>query len=525
MAERGGRVYLVGAGPGAADLITLRGAECLRRADAVIYDYLANPELLGFARPGAELIFVGKRGGRRRPFDQTALHRMMIARARRGQHVVRLKGGDPFIFARGGEEAEALARARVAFEVVPGVTSATAVPAFAGIPLTHRRHGSFVTITTGHADPTKDAPGSVPWDELAAAARRGGALVVLLATARMRSTLARLRAGGLPAATPAAAIHWGTTASQRTVLATLGTLADRCARARLGAPAVLVVGGCAGLSAELRWVEKLPLFGRRIVITRARQGAAEFARELRWRGAEVIEFPVIETAPPASFATLDRALGRLDSFDWVIFTSATGVDAFIARMRELGRDLRELSRASICAIGPATADRVKSHALRVAAMPAEYRAEKIAAAIGARRVRGARILIPRAQVAREVLPQILRKLGAREVTVAPAYRTIRPAAPDARRIRALAASDAIDLVTFTSSSTVTNFRAMVGRAARGLKAAAIGPITAATARRAGFRVVIRPSRYTVAALIDAIARYYARGGRGRRPRASHQAGP
>ncbi|HUY29160.1 MAG TPA: uroporphyrinogen-III C-methyltransferase [Candidatus Binataceae bacterium] len=523
MSERGsaraGTVYLVGAGPGAPDLITLRGAQCLRNADAVFYDHLVNPALLELAPAGAELIYSGKDSAAGRVVEQSEINRMLIERAKMGRHVVRLKGGDPFIFGRGGEEAQALAKAGVKFEIVPGVTSAIAAPAFAGIPLTHRRLGSFVAIVTGHEDQSKGSPSSIAWADLARAAKRGGTILILMASARMRSVLARLSAGGMSAKTPAAAVQWGTTAAQVTVSATLGTLASECERAKLGAPAVIVVGECVALREDLKWFEKLPLFGRRIVVTRARAAGAAFAAELRALGADAIEFPAIETAPPTSYAALDGAIGRLDKFDWIIFTSRTGVECFIARVGALGHDIRRLGNASICAIGPATAAALGKYALRVAAMPAEYRAEAIIPAIGARRIRGARILIPRAQVAREVLPQELRKRGAREVEVAPAYRTVKPSGAAAERIRAMAAAGEIDLVAFTSSSTVSNFCDLVGGAAKGLKAAAIGPITAATAESLGFEVVVRAREYTVPALIQAIAAHFEpRAERIRKPR-------
>jgi len=508
MRERRGKVYLVGAGPGASDLITMRGAECLRRADTVIYDYLANPDLLRLAPAKAALLPAGDIRGSGRRIDQDALNQVLIARARRGETVVRLKGGDPFIFGRGGEEAEALAHAGVAFEVVPGVTSAIAAPTYAGIPLTHRRYGSFVAFLTGHRGSSKKSSAPVPWKELAAAAKRGGTLVLLMASERMRDVLGELVKAGLASRTPAAAIQWATTASQRTVRATLATLAARCEREKLGAPAVIVVGECAGLRDQVKWFEAMPLFGKRIVVTRARDAASGFAADLRALGADVIEFPTIEFAPPTSYAALDRAIARLGKFDWVIFTSATGVDAFIARVKRLGHDIREMSRASIGAIGPATAERVRAYALRVAAMPEEYRAEAIVPAIGRRRIRGTRILIPRAQVAREALPEILRGAGAREVAVVHAYRTVRPKVAAADRVREMAAAGEIDLVTFTSSSTVTNFCAMVGEPTRPIKAAAIGPITAQTAEKKGFEVVVRPMRYTVPALAAAICDYF-----------------
>ncbi|HZO81665.1 MAG TPA: uroporphyrinogen-III C-methyltransferase [Candidatus Binataceae bacterium] len=511
MAERAGKVYLVGAGPGAPDLITLRAERTLRRAEVVIHDSLVSPELLLLAPQAAELIYAGKRAGAPGNIDQAELNRLMIEHARAGRRVVRLKGGDPFIFGRGGEEAEALSAAGVEFEVVPGVTSAIAAPAFAGIPLTHRRAGSFVAFLTAHLDGLKRADGGgAPLDELAAAARKGGTLVLLMARARLRETLARLTAAGLAAETPAAIVQWASVAAHRALIATLATLADEAERANVGAPAVVVVGETAAMGKRLGWFERMPLFGRRIVVTRARSAASAFANGLRAMGAEVIEFPTIETVAPDSYAEIDAALARLDSFDWVIFTSATGVERFVDRMRERGVDVRAMAGAKLAAIGPATAARLAARALTVAAQPLEYRAEAILDAIGGARLGGARILIPRAQVAREVLPAMLREAGAREVIVAPVYKTVAPARAPVERVRALAAAGAIDLVAFTSSSTVTNFCAMVGEASRGLPAAVIGPITAASAREAGLKVVVEAPSYTVPALIEAMRDYLAR---------------
>src|SRR5258708_36332164 len=311
--ETRGKVFLVGAGPGAPDLIAIRGADALSRAELVIYDYLVSPELLRLAPPNAELIYAGKKGGADKTIEQSELNAMLIAHARKGRVVVRLKGGDPFIFGRGGEEAEALARAGVPFEVVPGVTSAIAGPAFAGIPLTHREHGSFVAFVTGHEDERKGEESAIPWKHLAAAARNRGTIVILMGTARMRTTFERLRDAGLPDDTPAAAVEWASTAAQRTVLATLGTLADACARENVGAPAVIVVGECAGLREHLKWAEKMPLFGRTIVVTRASATGSEFATSLRRLGAGGVQFPTIETAPPNSFRALDKAITEPDS--------------------------------------------------------------------------------------------------------------------------------------------------------------------------------------------------------------------
>src|SRR5260370_16073497 len=362
-----GIVYLVGAGPGAPDLIAIRGADALSRAELVIYDYLVSPELLRLAPPNAELIYAGKKGGADKTIEQSELNAMLIAHARKGGGVVGLKGGDSVILGGGGGEAGALAGAGVPFEVVPGVTSAIAGPAFAGIPLTHREHGSFVAFVTGHEDERKGEESAIPWKHLAAAARNRGTIVILMGSARMRTTFERLRDAGLPDDTPAAAVEWASTAAQRTVLATLGTLADACAHNNVGAPAVIVVGECAGLREHLKWAEKMPLFGRTIVVTRASATGSDFAAALRRLGADVIQFPTIETAPPKSFAALDKAIAHLDSFDWIIFTSATGVESFIERLKSLGRDIRSLGRASIAAIGPATAARLHDYALRVAA--------------------------------------------------------------------------------------------------------------------------------------------------------------
>jgi uroporphyrinogen III methyltransferase / synthase len=503
-----GRVLLVGAGPGASDLITIRGADVLSRADVVVYDNLVSPELLRLAPPKAQLIYAGKRGGSEKSIEQPKLNAMLIEHARKGRMVVRLKGGDPFIFGRGGEEAEALARARVEFEVVPGITSAIAGPAFAGVPLTHRGHGSFVAFVTGHEDESKDVRSTVPWDELVAAARHGGTIVILMGTARMRATLDRIGAAGLPNETPAVAVQWATTAAQRTVSATLATLAEVATREEIGAPAVIVVGELAGLRESLKWAERTPLFGRTIVVTRARASASEFATALRRLGAEVVEFPTIETAPPKSYAVLDRAIKRVASFDWIIFTSAMGVESFIERLKSCGRDIRALGDASIAAIGPATAARLADYALQVAAVPDEYRAEEIVSAIGIKRIRGKRFLIPRAEVAREALPGILREKGAKEVVVAAAYRTVKPKGAQIERMRELLASRTIDLVTFTSSSTVTNFCELLDVSAKGIRAAAIGPITAATAKERGFEVAVRPREYTIEALTEAIRQYF-----------------
>ncbi len=509
MAVSAGKVYLTGAGPGAVDMITVRAAEVLAIADVVVYDHLINEELLNLAPSAAELIYAGKRGGGERALDQAEINQLLVDRALAGKRVVRLKGGDPFIFGRGGEEAVALADAGVEFEVIPGVTSAIAVPAFAGIPLTHRDYGSFVAFVTGHQDEVRGADGAVPWDDLARAARDRGTLVLLMAAAHLRAIASRLTAAGMAPETPAAAIAHGTGSGQRTVSATLVTLADEVEGAALTPPVIVVVGPAAALRERLGWLERRPLFGRRIVITRARATAGPFARALRDSGAEVIELPAIETVPPDSYDALDRAIGQIGSYNWVIFTSATGVDGLMARLGETGHDVRELAAASIAAIGPATAARLRHYGLRAAVVPGEYRAEAIAAAIGPQRIAGARILIPRAQIAREALIDLLRQAGAAAVDVVAAYQTMLPSPPALGSVKRMIARGEIDLVAFTSSSTVNNFCAMTGAdAVKRLAAAVIGPITAETARARGFKVVAQPAAYTVEALCTAIREYF-----------------
>jgi uroporphyrinogen III methyltransferase/synthase len=503
-----GKVYLTGAGPGAVDLITVRAAEALGAADVVIYDHLVNEELLNLAPGSAELIYAGKQGGGARALNQNAINHLMIEHARAGRRVVRLKGGDPFIFGRGGEEAAALAEAGIDFEIVPGITSAIAVPAFAGIPLTHRDYGSFVAFITGHEDEARDS-GAVPWADLARAARERGTLVLLMATAHLRDIAARLIASGMAPETPAAAIAHGTGASQRAVSATLATIAQQVADAQLTAPAIIVIGQAAALREKLAWMERRPLFGRRIIITRARATGGPFARALRELGAEAIELPAIETAPPDDYAELDRAIAQIGSYNWIIFTAATGVDGLIARLADTGHDVREMASANIAAIGPATAARLRRYGLRAAAVPDEYRAEAIAGAIGPQHISGARILIPRAQIAREALIDILKHAGAAVVDVVAAYKTARPQPAVLDAVKRMLARGEIDLAAFTSSSTVNNFCAMVGDdAARGLPAAAIGPITAETARSRGLNLVVQPASYTVEALCAAIHDYF-----------------
>ena len=510
-----GFVSLVGAGPGDPGLLTLRAVRRLETADVVVHDYLVGRRLLAHVRPEAELVAVGRGHGHASRMTQAEIEALLVDRARAGRRVVRLKNGDPFLFGRGGEEAAALHRAGVPFEVVPGVSSALAVAAYAGIPLTHREHASLVTIVTGHQAPPSPggapAPPALPWDALA---RRGGTLVVLMGMSRLPAILDALAAHGLAADTPAAAIHWGTTGRQVTVAGTVATLAARVRDAGIGAPGVVVVGAVAGLRDELRWFETRPLFGRRIVVTRPRAQAAGLAEPLEDAGAEAVLFPTIALAPPDDPAPLARAVDAAAGYDWILFTSANGVRAFFDRLATAGRDVRELAPVRFGVIGPETAAALARHLVRPAVQAAEFRAEGLLDALGADAVRGRRVLVPRAAGAREVLPETLRARGA-TVDEVVAYRAVVPPDADAGGMRAALDAGAVDALTFTSSSTVRNFVALVGpdavarvaRAARPV-VACIGPVTADAARAGGLRVDVVPREYTAAALAAALVEHF-----------------
>ncbi len=502
---RRGKVYLVGAGPGDPSLVTVRGRDLLARADVVIYDALAPPDLLREVPAGAERIDAGKRA-RGRQVAQGAINRLMIARARRGACVVRLKGGDPSLFGRAGEEAEALARAGVPFEVVPGVTAALGAAATSGIPLTHRDHASSVVFATGQVGRDKPAS-SIDWRTLAGA----DTLVLYMGVARLEGIVARLLAAGKDPGTPAAVVRWATRPDQRVIEGRLGTIAGRARRAGIAPPALLIAGAVARLRRQLDWFGRRPLTGRTIVVTRAREQAAAFAGLLRDAGARVLEAPAITLAAPRSWAPVDRALRRLDRYLYLIFTSVNGVARFFERLASRRIDARDLKGMEVVAIGPATAAALEARGLRVAAVPEEFRAEGLVNALARKRLDGAEVLIPRAAVARDLLVRALRARGAR-VDVVPVYRTL-PSRLGIREVAAALRAGEVDLVTFTSSSTVTHFvrgfRApALARRLRRVPAAVIGPITARTARREGFRVAVMPREYTIPALAEAIVRRF-----------------
>ena len=497
-------IYLVGSGPGDPGLFTLKGVRCMEKADIVVYDRLAPEALLGYARPEAEKLYVGKRPGDP-TMSQEEINALLVELGRAGKTVVRLKGGDPYIFGRGGEEALALIDAGLPFEVVPGVTSGVAAPAYAGIPVTHRNVSTSVAFVTGHEDPTK-GHSDVDWSKLA-----GGAdtLVLYMGVGRLQEISAGLIAAGREPDTPVACVRWGTVPEQRTVAGTLEDIAERVAEAGLKPPAIIVIGDVVALrEAGLDWYERRPLFGRRVVVTRARAQAGGLSSELERLGAEVYEFPTIEIRPPEKFGPLDAAIHDLDSFGLIVFTSVNGVDAFLERLRHHGLDLRAVPRdAKVAAIGPATAERIKGAGLRVDVVPEEYRAEALIEAIGTDSLAGERILIPRAKVAREVLPEKLREAGA-EVVVPPAYESV-PSSEGKVELSLRLQTGEIDCVTFTASSTVENFVGAFGaeeaaRLLEGSRVACIGPITADTARKRGLRVDAEAREYTIDGLIEVV---------------------
>jgi uroporphyrinogen III methyltransferase / synthase len=502
-----GKVYIIGAGPGDPGLITLRGAACIREADVIIYDHLVGPEILRHAGAKARLIYAGKQGGDH-TLSQDEINRRLVEEAGQGAVVARLKGGDPFIFGRGGEEAEVLREAGISFEIVPGVTSAIAVPAYAGIPLTHRSHTSTVAFVTGHEDPTK-GESDIDWAALAGI----GTLVFLMGVKNIAMIAENLIRCGKDAATPAALVRRGTTPDQQTLTGTLADIAQKAGENRFGPPAILVVGGVVGLRQAMNWFETKPLFGRGIVITRPEAQAEGFAELLRAEGARVIPFPVIRIAPPENWEPLDQALNRLDAYDWIVFTSANGVSSFFRRLPEGGRDIRDLKGIRIATIGPATAAAVRALGIRVDLVPEEFISEGVVRAFTGEDLRGRRVLLPRAEEARDVIPEGLEKLGA-AVDVVSVYRTLR-SDRDAAELMPLLNGDKVDVIAFTSPSTVTNFMGIMGpdfHLPPKVRIACIGPVTAAAAKKAGLAVDILQERYTVPELVDAIAAHFRSGG-------------
>jgi uroporphyrinogen III methyltransferase/synthase len=498
--SKSGTVYLVGAGPGDAGLLTLRGAELLRRADVVIYDLLVNPELLRLAREGCELISRGKR----QDVSQDELNALMIAKARAGKCVVRLKGGDPYIFGRGGEEAEALAAGKILFEVVPGVSSITAAPNYAGIPLTHRDHTSNFTVFTGHEGDGKE-DSSLDFDQIA---RISGTKVIMMGVTHLPELTQALMTRGMAAETPVAIVQWGTLGRQKSIVGTLGTIEKLAANEDISPPALTVIGEVVKLRNKLNWFERRPLFGQRIVVTRARAQAADLTARLAELGAEVLELPCIKRTMPSQPQHLLDALLELNSYDWLVFTSANGVTAFFEYFFRAFKDLRDIGGVRIAAVGPGTAAKLRGLHLQVDLMPEEAIGEKIAKEFERfETIENLKICLLRAEVANPDLPEALEELGA-IVDDIPVYRTVTETDDVTEASVKLLAAGA-DWITFTSGSTVEHFHARLNLPALlqkfpQTKLASIGPETTKAIAALGLSTAIEAKQHTMEGLVVAL---------------------
>ena len=498
-----GAVYLVGAGPGDAGLLTLRGAELLGRADVVVYDALVNQELLRLAPKSAEIIYGGKRC-KEHAISQEELNALLVAKAREGKCVVRLKGGDPYIFGRGGEEAEDLADAKVPFEVVPGVSSILAGPNYAGIPITHRDHCSSFTVMTGHEDPTKEESSL----DLEPIAKLPGTKVILMGVQRIRQISKALIAHGMSPETPVGMVRWGTTGQQKSIAGTLATIADLVDKTGFKAPAVTVIGGVVNLRDKLNWFEKRPLFGRRIVVTRTRDQASQLSHQLLELGAEVLEIPTIKIVPPDERQKLVDALLELNAYDFLVFTSPNGVVTFFDYFFKTFQDLRDIGGVQIAAVGPATAAKLKELHLKVDLMPEEYLTSKIASAFAKHQsIENLKILLLRAEVANPELPAKLEEMGAIVDDVA-CYKTV-PETEDQTGAAAKLLESGADWITFTSSSTVENFHArfdlpkLLGQFPN-IKLASIGPETSKAITALDLKPALEAKPHTIDGLVSSL---------------------
>ncbi|MDP6107066.1 MAG: uroporphyrinogen-III C-methyltransferase [Candidatus Brocadiia bacterium] len=498
-----GRVYLVGAGPGDPGLLTLRGQDLLSRADVVVYDNLVSPRILDHAPADAERIYVGKRASAH-TLRQDEINQLLVERASAGADVVRLKGGDPFVFGRGGEEALALAEVGIEFEVVPGVTAAVAGAAYAGIPVTHRALASSLGLVTGHEAADKD-DSTLDWQALA---RWEGTLVFYMGVGNLGPICKRLRAEGLDPQTPAVVIRWGTTPRQQVITAVLDTLPERAQEAGLKPPALIVIGKVVTLREKLMWFERRPLFGRRIIVTRARLQAGRLSRRLEALGAEVVELPTIRIEPPDDPAPLRQSVRELDAFQWIVFTSVNGVDAFFGELSEAALDSRALGSCKVCAIGPATAARLSDYGIRADAQPQRYTSAAVVDMLASvADLDGARILCPRADIAPREMPEALSACGAlvREVT---AYRTCCEIL-DCEQVSELFESGTIDWITSTSSSTVRRFFSAVDAdliRRSSARMASIGPATSQALRGLGFPPDLEADEHTIAGLVETVVK-------------------
>ena len=501
------KVYLIGAGPGDPGLFTLKGKAVLEKADVVIYDYLANEDLLEYARPDAEIIYAGKKGGDH-TMPQEAINALIVSKAKEGNIVARLKGGDPYMFGRGGEEGEAVLEAGIPFEVVPAVSSAQAATAYAGIPLTHRSFASSVCFATGHEDPAKPETAH-DWKSLA---RGRSTLVFFMGMKNLPEISRKLIEAGMPEDTPAALVHWGTTARHRSLAATIKTLPQAAKEHGFAAPSLIVVGQVVALKDTLGWFEHKPLLGKTIVVTRAREQGSDTAKLLAEEGARVIQFPTITVAPLQEHTPVREVIGKLSEYQWVLFTSANGVRYFWEQLEAVGQDARAFGQGNgikVAAIGEATARALRGRGIVPDFVPESYVAESMAkgllAACGPS-PSGLRMLLPRAKEARDVLPDELGKHGIR-VDILPVYET-RPSGERREEVLALLQAGEVDCITFGSSSTVTNFLSLIPaqvlREHSETKLACIGPITAATLEKAGLACSMQPKEHSIPGLVKVL---------------------
>ncbi|MBI5050194.1 MAG: uroporphyrinogen-III C-methyltransferase [Nitrospirae bacterium] len=509
-----GKVYIVGAGPGDIGLLTVKGLRCLQKAEVVVYDFHLNAQVLNYINHDAEFIYAGKRGGQH-TMTQEQINQILVEKAKEGRIICRLKGGDPFVFGRGGEEAEVLARNGVEFEIVPGVSSAVAAPAYAGIPLTHRLYSSSFAVVPGYEDASK-GESSINWAKLSTGV---GTIVFLMTVKNISLACQRLIDNGRSPDTPVAVIRWGTRPEQATIVSDLKNIARLVKEEDIRPPAVMVVGDVVKLRDTLKWYEKKPFFGQRVLVTREHSGGFEPLEEL---GAEIMEFSTIEIVPPQDWKELDQAISKINSYDWIILTSTNGVKNFFKRFLELDRDIRDLKGIKICAIGTKTAIEVKKYGIKVDLVPEEFNAEGLIKSIkgfkpaplrgarpGGSRIqgfKGMRFLLPRAETAREIFPEKVKELGG-EIDVVTAYRTVKPEV-HGKRLRRFLKEGRISIATFTSAGTFNNFMEIMGEDAhellKGVAIAVIGPVTAKAVQKAGLTVYIMPKEATIEAMVEEI---------------------
>jgi uroporphyrinogen III methyltransferase/synthase len=508
-----GKVYLVGAGPGDIGLLTVKGMKCLQKAEVVVYDFHLNAQVLNYISDDAEFIYAGKRGGHH-AMTQDEINKVLVEKAGEGKIVCRLKGGDPFVFGRGGEEAEVLVKKGIEFEVVPGVSSAIAAPAYAGIPLTHRLYSSSFAVIPGYEDATKEES-AIDWAKLATGV---GTLVVLMAVKNLDVLVEKLIRNGRSPETPVAVVRWGTRPDQKTIVSTLREIVSEVKGKEIKPPAVVIIGDVVRLRDTLKWYETKPLFGHRILVTREHATGFEPLEEL---GAEIIEFPTIEIVPPENYDELDADIEKIGSYSWIIFTSANGVRYFLNRFFEQGNDIRDLKGIKICAIGTKTASEIKKYGIKVDLVPEEFRAEGLAEAFTPLNpplakgggdselpLTGMKFLLPRAATAREIFPEKVRELGG-EIDVPVTYRAVKPEL-HGRRLKRFLKEGRITIATFTSAATFNNFVGIIGNDAfellRSVSIAVIGPVTAKAIEKAGLKVDIMPKEATIEAMVDEIIR-------------------